>query len=249
MAKELPFFKFEPGRWDNGHIQMCSFEEQGIFINLCSIYWQRLGDLPYALALRKVCGGNATALDSLCDRQIIKVDKAMISIDFLDEQLAEFENVRETNTKNARSRWEKRRKYDRNATAMRPHSDRNAIRGEERRGDERENQSLYAEVNAFLQRKNPNTMDVAFMVRQWQDQGVKDIMPRLKAMKAYYTANDWKFPTKIETLTQSLLDADWTEKLKELNPERKAETVANLKYIPKEAEHDTIGTSAPGSLQ
>jgi hypothetical protein len=134
MAKELPYFKFEPAAWDTGKIQMCSFEAQGIFIGVCSMYWQRLGNLPYKLALQKVCGGNATALQSLCDEGAIKVIDEMICIDFLNEQLDEFGHLSKTNSENARNGWEKRRK---NATALPPQSDRNAIREEKRRGDKR----------------------------------------------------------------------------------------------------------------
>lgn len=134
MAKELPYFKFEPNQWENGNIQMCSFEAQGIFMNICSMYWQRLGDLPYKLAVQKICKGNATAFDSLIEDQIIKVIDGMICIDFLNEQLAEFGNVSKVNSENARLGWEKRRKE---AIVMRPHSEPNAIRGEERRGEKR----------------------------------------------------------------------------------------------------------------
>lgn len=132
MAKELPYFKFEPNQWENGNIQLCSHEAQGVFINVCSMYWQRLGDLPYKLAVQKLCGGNATAIDSLCDEGIIKVIDGMICIDFLNEQLSEFENTSKTNSENARLGWQKRRK---DAKPMRPHSDPNAIRGEKIRED------------------------------------------------------------------------------------------------------------------
>jgi hypothetical protein len=141
MAKELPYFKFEPSQWENGNIQMCSFEAQGIFINVCSMYWQRLGELPYKLAVQKICNGNATALDSLIEDQIIRVIDGMVCIDFLNEQLSEFDNLSKTNSENARVGWEKRRK---DATAMRPQSKRNAIRGEERRGDKKK-EDVYIE--------------------------------------------------------------------------------------------------------
>lgn len=133
MAKELPFFKFEPSQWENGSIQVCSFEAQGIFINLCSMYWQRLGDLPYKLAVQKICKGNATAFDSLVTDHIIQVIDGMICIDFLNEQLEEFENNSKTNSENARLGWQKRRN---NATAKQPHSDPNAIREEKKREEE-----------------------------------------------------------------------------------------------------------------
>ena len=37
MAKELPYFKFEPNAWENGNIQMLSREDKGLFIDICSI--------------------------------------------------------------------------------------------------------------------------------------------------------------------------------------------------------------------
>lgn len=145
MAKELPYFKFEPSQWDTGNIQVCPPEVKGIFIDLCSIYWQRLGELPYKLAIQKICGGNATALETLCEEDIIKVIDGMICIDFLNEQLLEFENVSNVNSKNARDGWETRRK---NATAKRPQSDRNAIREEKRREDEIKGDKIIGDIKS-----------------------------------------------------------------------------------------------------
>lgn len=132
MAKELPYFKFEPNQWENGNIQMFSHEQKGVFIDLCSMYWSRLGELPYKLAVGKICNGNATALDSLYEENIFTIEDGFICIDFLNEQLAEFENISKTNSENARLGWEKRKK---NTTVKRPHSKPNAIRGEESKQD------------------------------------------------------------------------------------------------------------------
>jgi hypothetical protein len=134
MAKELPYFKFEPSEWDNGNIQLVSHEIQGVFINLCSMYWQRLGNLNYKLAVQKVCGGNASALDSLYEEKIIDIRNELIYIDFLDEQLSQFENTRNQNRKNALKRWEKKKN---DASAMRAQCERNAIREEKRREEKK----------------------------------------------------------------------------------------------------------------
>jgi hypothetical protein len=40
MAKELPYFKFEPAEYLTKDVS-CSLAAQGLFINLCSYYWQR----------------------------------------------------------------------------------------------------------------------------------------------------------------------------------------------------------------
>ena len=54
-----------------------------------------------------------------------------ICIDFLNEQLSEFENVSQQNSKNALDGWKKRK----NATASNPQSGNDAIRGDERKED------------------------------------------------------------------------------------------------------------------
>jgi hypothetical protein len=126
MAKELPYFKFEPNEWENGRIQICSRESKGLFIDLCSIYWSRLGELPYALALQKHCNGNAKALQELEDNDIIGVSDGQIIIEFLDEQLNEFQETSEKRRNAANKRWS-------NASALQVQSKSNAIREEEKR--------------------------------------------------------------------------------------------------------------------
>jgi len=136
MAKELPYFKFEPNQWENGNIQILSREEKGMFIDLCSMYWSRLGDVPLKLAIQKLCAGNATALNSLCDEKIIEVLDGNIFIKFLSEQLNEFDDVSKQNSKNAKEGWEKRRKQkdesERNATALNSLCENDAIREEKK---------------------------------------------------------------------------------------------------------------------
>jgi hypothetical protein len=140
MAKELPYFKFEPNQWENGNIQMLSREDKGLFIDLCSMYWSRLGDLPEKLAIQKLCGGNAVALKSLCHEKIIEILDGNIYINFLSEQLNEFGDISKKNSKNAKEGWEKRRKSigneelsDRNATALNSQCESDAIREDKRK--------------------------------------------------------------------------------------------------------------------
>ena len=132
MAKELPYFKFEPNQWENGNIQICSRENKGLFIDLCSMYWSRLGDLPVKLAIQKLCAGNTNALNSLFEENIIAQKEGYICIDFLNEQLSEFKNTSSQNSKNAKERWEKHRKQkeesERNATALIPQSESDTIK-------------------------------------------------------------------------------------------------------------------------
>jgi len=123
MAKELPYFKFEPNEWENGNIQILSREQKGLFIDLCSMYWSRLGIVPFRLAIQKLCDGNALALESLCNDGIITVENGFICIDFLNEQLLDFKNISKRNSKTAKEAWERRRE---GLTSMRTQSERNA---------------------------------------------------------------------------------------------------------------------------
>lgn len=141
MAKELPYFKFEPNQWENGNIQMLSREDKGLFMDLCSMYWSRLGDVPLKLAIQKLCAGNATALNPLCDEKIIELIEGNIFIKFLSEQLNEFEDTSKQNSKNAKEGWEKRHKLkeesERNATASNPQCENDAIREDKIKEDKK----------------------------------------------------------------------------------------------------------------
>ena len=130
MAKELPYFKFEPDQWENGNIQICSKSQKGLFIDLCSMYWARLGELPYALALQKHCNGDATELQALIDSEIIGLIDGQIIIEFLDEQLSEFQQTSDKRRAAANKRWSA------DASALQVQSKSNAIREDKIREDD-----------------------------------------------------------------------------------------------------------------
>ena len=93
MAKELPYFKFQPSEWVTGDITLCSMEAQGLFINLCCFYW--IKDCSISLANAQQRFSNCLAsLEELQNKQIFKVsDEGEIIIDFLDEQMQKFTDI------------------------------------------------------------------------------------------------------------------------------------------------------------
>lgn len=151
MAKELPYFKFEPNQWENGNIQFYNRAVKGLFIDLCSMYWSRLGELDYALALQKLCNGDSSELDLLMQRDIFLIEDDKIVIEFLDEQLNDFQ---ETNIKRryaANKRWGNK---EINANALQKQSKSNAIRGEKIRKekmkeDDIEKENIYNDIEAL----------------------------------------------------------------------------------------------------
>lgn len=196
MAKELPYFKFEPNEWENGNIQMLSREDKGLFIDLCCMYWSRLGDLPYRLAIQKVCGGNANALNPLFEDDIISVNENdIIVISFLQEQLSEFTNISNQNSKNAKDGWEKRRKQkelsERNATAYDSQSESDAIREEKRREEEiKEKNTIEQRKTSFANSIKPfletygKEMCTEFY-KYWTEHGEKDKKMRFEKEKSF----------------------------------------------------------------
>lgn len=188
MAKELPYFKFEPNQWENGNIQMLSREDKGLFIDLCSMYWSRLGDVPLKLAIQKLCAGNATALNSLCDEKIIEILEGNIFIKFLSEQLNEFEDTSKQNSKNAKEGWEKRRKQkeesERNAVALNPQCENDAIREDKRIEEEIKEDEKKDKRKRFTP---PSQIEV---VDYFNQNGYSN-ESAIKAFKYYETGN-WK---------------------------------------------------------
>jgi len=85
MAKELPYFKFEPAEWLTGRISLESFQVQGAFLNLCCLYWQRLGDVKIKEAQLRL---KANYQKLVTSEMIVEVGEK-ISIKFLDTQLDE----------------------------------------------------------------------------------------------------------------------------------------------------------------
>ena len=109
MPKELPYFKFEPSEWNDGKITLCTFEEQGLFINLCSLYWSKVGVIQLKYAKRRYSECSASAWQSLIDDDLIEIKDEHIIIRFLDDQFKDRKILSEKNRLNALEMWKKKR--------------------------------------------------------------------------------------------------------------------------------------------
>lgn len=175
MAKELPYFKFEPSEWDNGNIQMCSRDSKGLFVDLCSIYWTRLGELPYALALQKLCNGNKDAMQELIKHEIFGVIDGNIVIQFLDEQLLERGQISEKRRESAQKRWS-------DANALQVDSKSNAKRREENiKEEKKKEEQKETPLRAF---DLPFTSDEFYNAWIEWEQFRKDIKKKLTPLTA-----------------------------------------------------------------
>lgn len=84
MAKELPYFQFEPAEYLTKDVSFCSLEAQGLFINICAYYWQRNCELTKGQVLRRL--NYESALNELIKEGVIDLQGEDISIKFLDSQ-------------------------------------------------------------------------------------------------------------------------------------------------------------------
>lgn len=109
MSKELPYFKFHCEQWLGKKITLETFETQGIFINVCAIYWANDCDIKIA-TLKKRYG---QAIDYLIDEGFIKDKNGIAKISFLDSQWQERYKIHKENSNNgkagAEARWGKHR--------------------------------------------------------------------------------------------------------------------------------------------
>ncbi len=90
MAKSFPYFKFIATEWMTGNIVYEPFAVQGLFINVCALYWQRDGVLSLNEIRKRY--KDPIELDNLVNG-FIELNDGMISIQFLDEQLIDANHI------------------------------------------------------------------------------------------------------------------------------------------------------------
>ena len=98
MAKELPYFQFEPAEYLTKDVSFCSLSAQGMFINICSYYWQRQCSLTKEQLLRRL--DYPDILDELINEGVIDLEGNNIIIKFLDLQYKNATNKSNINTIN-----------------------------------------------------------------------------------------------------------------------------------------------------
>lgn len=98
MAKELPYFQFEPAEYLTKDISFCSLEAQGLFINICSYYWQRECKLTTEQLLRRL--NHPKELEELIGEKVISVIESVIKVSFLDDQYKNATKKSNTNSIN-----------------------------------------------------------------------------------------------------------------------------------------------------
>lgn len=146
--KDLPYFKFTISDWIGGDITLCSYEAQGLFINICAFYWNREAKVPYDKLRRKFKDAPDCLFNELEDEGIYKFDsKNNIVVEFLDEQISERKSQSITNSingsKGGRPRKEKQ-KTEKKPTAFKKETEPKAKKSnkEEKREEEKRKEDI-----------------------------------------------------------------------------------------------------------
>ena len=119
MAKELPYFQFEPAEYLTKDISFCTLSAQGLFINICSYYWQRKCDLTKDQFLRRF--NYEDEFIELQNEGIIDLIDNKIIIKFLDDQYFNATKKSRINSENgSKGGRPKKPKINQNETDSKP---------------------------------------------------------------------------------------------------------------------------------
>jgi len=176
MAKNFPYFKFTVSEWMTGDIVFESLSTQGLFINICALYWQRDGNLTIEDINKRY--KNPAELSDLINR-FVEVENDIISIKFLDEQLIDANHVSKVNSENGKKSAEsranaKRLLNDRSTTVQRISTKKNKNKNEIRIKEEEEKEinindiKLYFFENGYSEISAQKFFDY-YSVASWKD--------------------------------------------------------------------------------
>lgn len=118
-TNNLYYFQFDPSVYCNADISCMSLAEQGLFIQICCMYWNR-GCCSIAIDMLQQKLDNNDLIENLISKKILKIDKNNnIFISFLKEQYSELnERYLKRSTAGRSGGLAKAEKYRSNATAM-----------------------------------------------------------------------------------------------------------------------------------
>jgi hypothetical protein len=139
MAKELPYFQFEPAAYLTKDVSFCSLAAQGLFTNICAYYWQRECKLTKQQFLRRL--NHINEFNELIDEGVIDLVEEVIIIKFLDLQYEKATKTSKTNSTNGSKGGRPKKinpiKTENKPTALIPLSETKGIREDKRIEDKK----------------------------------------------------------------------------------------------------------------
>lgn len=213
MSKRLPYFQFEPAEYLAGDIMFCSYGAQGMFNNICALYWQKDCELKYSQIVKRF--GNEELIKELVNEKIIKVDKDKISINFLNEQYSKATVKHVINSDNGKKgalkRW--RKDSEAIATPLKTDSETIALREDNIKEDE---------IIKEKRKQKPKTVFIPPLeidvINYFKENGYSESSAK-KAFN-YYSTGNWKDSkgTAIKNWKQKMISVWFKDENKQLQP-------------------------------
>lgn len=213
MSKRLPYFQFEPAEYLAGDIMFCSYGAQGMFNNICALYWQKDCELKYSQIVKRF--GNEELIKELVNEKIIKVDKDKISINFLIEQYSKATVKHVINSDNGKKgalkRW--RKDSEAIATPLKTDSETIALREDNIKEDE---------IIKEKRKQKPKTVFIPPLeidvINYFKENGYSESSAK-KAFN-YYSTGNWKDSkgTAIKNWKQKMISVWFKDENKQLQP-------------------------------
>jgi len=232
MSK-LPYFKFVTSKWNLGEIQFRTLEEQGLFINVISLLWER-GEISEKYIKNKygVIRSNTSVseiLRALYESDLLVLKDGFIEANFLDDMKKESQIVCDKNRENIQKRWQKAKELH-TVEYHREEKRREEKRIEEKENKIKKNKQVCLKKAIFFRtfdhlaisvEENQKLLELGYS--QEQVSKTYDRIQNYKLNKnyksLYLTAMNWleKDATKIKSLPQiQPKELDWE---KEINNE------------------------------
>lgn len=214
MAKNFPYFKFTVTEWMTGDIVFEDFSTQGLFINVCALYWQRDGVLSVSDVNKRY--KEPELLKNLIDRFLV-INNDFITIKFLDEQLIEANHISKVNSENGSKggRPKKPSLTETKPTALSSLTETKPKKSKEEKEEESEQEENKIKLNNNI----PDFSEFKLYALE------KEPSVNLSALKNKYdawVANDWKNGNDkpIKNWKSALLQTmPYIEKIKKTAPE------------------------------
>ena len=151
MAKELPYFQFEPAEYLTKDVSFCSLEAQGLFINICCYYWQRECKLSKSQLLKRL--NYPDILDELVSEGIIDFNGDDLIIKFLDNQYLKATKKSQVNSQNGAKGGRPKKQKE---TEIKPNenpikSESKGIREDKRKEDNKREDNIGTKVPDWLE--------------------------------------------------------------------------------------------------
>ena len=185
--KELPYYKFFPGEWLKGDVTVCSLKAQGLFINICAYYWMK-GCRISLTGVEQRFSGCSLELQQLIDMEIITVDDGEISINFLNEQFSEFEDLRKLKSRAGKASAKVRRNNKRSTGVQQVVNKEDKIREEKIKEDNKVN----IEFNIFWNLYNKKVGDKTGCEKKWKKLSDKERQSIMDTLPAFMSSIEEK---------------------------------------------------------